>query len=98
MRSSTEKYKQWQAHFTAQKESGLSVQRYCDEHNIKKHQFIYYKNRLKNQAALEVRPKLVPVVVTSPKTIKIKINGVPLEFEESIPARWMAELLQEMGS
>lgn len=98
MRSSTDKIKQWQAHFAAQKESGLSVQRYCDEHNIKKHQFTYYKNRFKNQATLELRPKLVPVVVTSPKTIKIKINGVPLEFEDSTPPRWMAELLQAMGS
>jgi len=97
MRSSQEKRKQWQAHFAAQRESGLSVQRYCDKHQLKKHQFIYYKQQLKDEPSIESKPKLLPIVVQRPKSIQIKINGISLELDVATPPSWLAQVLMEMG-
>ena len=97
MRSNQEKRKQWQAHFTAQKESGLSVQRYCDKHQLKKHQFVYYKRQLKDELIMDSKPKLLPIVVQRPKSIQIKINGISLELDEATPPSWLAQVLLEMG-
>lgn len=97
MKSRQSTLSHWQAHFSAQSRSGLSIKSYCEQHNLKRHQFTYYRNRMRKQKTCSVEPKLVPVVVASQKVLKVRINGIPFEFEGPISPRWMAELLHTMG-
>lgn len=97
MRSKQEKCEYWQAHFTAQKESGLSVQRYCDKHQLKKHQFACYKRQFNDESTTNSKPKLLPIVVQRSKSIQMKINGISLELDQATPPSWLAQVLIEMG-
>ena len=97
MISRQSKLSHWQAHLSAQSQSGLSIKSYCEQHNLTRHQFAYYRNLMKKQKTCSAQPKLVPVVVANHKALKVSINGIPFEFEEPISPRWMAELLHAMG-
>lgn len=98
MRSSKEKLNFWQQHIDDQKQSGISVQAYCDQHKLKKHQFTYYRRRLRGSTAVvESKARFLPVAVTVPKGLQMKIDGVELEFSHSTPASWVAKVIWEVG-
>ena len=61
----------WQAHITAQKESGLSRAEYCRQHQLSYHAATYWNKRLSKPTSQEAT--LVPVTFAS----SIKINSVP---------------------
>jgi hypothetical protein len=59
----------WQAHITAQKESGLSRAEYCRQHQLSYHAATYWNRRLSQPATQETT--LVPVTFSP----SIKINS-----------------------
>ena len=61
----------WQAHITAQKESGLSRAEYCRHHQLSYHAATYWNRRLSQPATQETT--LVPVAFSP----SIKINSAP---------------------
>jgi transposase len=61
----------WQAHVTAQKQSGLSRAEYCRQHQLSYHAVTYWTRRLSTPTSQETT--LVPVTFTS----SIKINSAP---------------------
>ena len=63
--------RRWQAHVTAQKESGLSRAEYCRQHQLSYHAATYWTRRLSKPASKETT--LVPVTFAS----SIKINSAP---------------------
>lgn len=50
--SSAEKQKSWEEKILQQRQSGLSVQRWCQEHQINPHTFQYWKEKLFPKATL----------------------------------------------
>jgi len=61
----------WQAHVTAQKQSGLSRAEYCRQHQLSYHAATYWNRRLSKPTSQETT--LVPVTFSS----RIKINTAP---------------------
>jgi transposase len=62
----------WQAHITAQKQSGLSRAEYCRQHQLSYHAATYWNRRLSKPASRETT--LVPVAFAS----SININSAPV--------------------
>lgn len=63
--------RRWQAHITAQKQSGLSRAEYCRQHQLSYHAASYWYRRLSKPTNQETT--LVPVALAS----SIKINSAP---------------------
>jgi len=62
----------WQAHVTAQKQSGLSRAEYCRQHQLSYHAATYWNRKFSKPP--RNRTTLVPVTFAS----SIKINPVPM--------------------
>jgi transposase len=67
----TRNMRRWQAHITAQKESGLSRAEYCRQHQLSYHAATYWHRRLSKPTSQDTT--LVPVTFAS----SIKINSAP---------------------
>ena len=63
--------RRWQAHVTAQQQSGLSRAEYCRQHQLSYHAATYWNKKLSKPASQKAT--LVPVTLAS----SIKINPVP---------------------
>ena len=63
--------RRWQAHITAQKESGLSRAAYCRQYQLSYHALTYWNRRLSKPVSQETT--LVPVTFAS----SININSTP---------------------
>ena len=61
----------WQAHVTAQKQSGLSRAEYCRQHQLSYHAATYWNRKFSKSTSNETT--LVPVTFAS----SIKINSTP---------------------
>jgi transposase len=61
----------WQAHVTAQEQSGLSRAEYCRQHQLSYHAATYWNRKFSKPASKETT--LVPVTFAS----SIKINSAP---------------------
>ncbi len=94
MRTSKEKI-QFGNPIWLRKKIQASHSEYCNEHDLKKHQFAYYKNQFKHETRPSASPKLLPVVATCSKVIKVKISGV--ELDSTAPASWIAQVIMAIG-
>lgn len=95
MKLSEEKLELWKQHFAAQEQSGLSVAKYCRQHNLKVHQFKYYRSSL--SAKTQKTPHFIPVKVKKREMVKIEIAGVELGISSDISQAWLAKLILEVG-
>lgn len=74
----------WQKHLQSQRESGLSQQTYCQQHDLKNHQFWYWKRKLEGPKRQPTKPSsvFVPVSLASPASnpgLSIRLpNGISL--------------------
>jgi hypothetical protein len=59
------KLNEWASRFIEQKASGLSVSEWCRQNNQSRYKFFYWKRLLKEEAALQVLPDIVPLSVPS---------------------------------
>ena len=58
------KLEAWASRFAEQKASGLTVADWCQQNNISKHSYFYWKRRLKDEAVSQALPEIVPLAVT----------------------------------
>ena len=54
----------WAESIRDQQESTLSVEEWCQQHQVTKHQFYYWKKKLKDQFVESQIPEIVPVPQT----------------------------------
>ena len=80
---STDKAPFWQAHITAWKTSGLSQAQYCQQQDIKFHNFAYWRTRLNQTAA--PTPTLLKIggVSASSRVVLSLPLGVRLDLSAS---------------
>ena len=57
--------REWTARFADQKESGLSVSDWCQQHNFSRYQFFYWKRQLKDEVVTQSLPDIVPLTMPS---------------------------------
>ena len=88
---------QWQGHYEAWRESGLTQKAYCANAGLNYDPFVstlaYYRKRDRMQLV----QKLIPVNVVQPVADVIILrhrSGHQLELPAGVSARWCAELLR----
>ena len=68
---SSEKKLEWEEKIRKQKDSGLSIERWCNEHQIRSHTFHYWKERLS--------PKPLPSRLSFAELSSAKETGITIE-------------------
>ena len=86
---STQRHALWQSHIMQSRSSGQTQTEYCRQHDLKPHQFIYWRNKLKkqenageNEETNNARSGFVPVLVephAQPALVLCLLNGLRLE-------------------
>ena len=69
------KLEAWASRFAEQKASGLTVADWCQQNNISKHSYFYWKRRLKDEAVSQALPEIVPLAV-SPAPVSVSNSQV----------------------
>ena len=59
---------EWASRFADQKSSGLSVAEWCEQNNLSRYKFFYWKRQLKEEAIEQVLPEIVPLTIPSVQT------------------------------
>ncbi len=95
MKLSEEKLELWKQHIADQEKSGLPVAKYCRQHNLKVHQFKYYRSRLSSKT--KKTPHFIPVQVKKKEMVKLEIAGVEVGITSDISQAWLAKLILEVG-
>lgn len=98
-----QKRRQWQAHIESWRQSGLSQVAYCREHRLKKHQFTYWKKRIRTKdqdiAFVPLRcSQNLPVLVNPSKICLITPNGYTLELTGGFDQIAVRQLLNTVRS
>ncbi len=99
--------RQWRAHVTAQKQSGLNRAEYCRQHKLSYHALGYWQRKLSKQQSSETT--LVPVtLVRSLKPNPVQSEGSALkvilpdktaiEVGDNFSPATLAKLLATLGS
>ena len=69
------KLEAWASRFAEHKASGLTVADWCQQNNISKHSYFYWKRRLKDEAVSQALPEIVPLAV-SPVPVSVSNSQV----------------------
>jgi hypothetical protein len=92
------KSRDWEQKIQKQKQSGLSVFRWCQENRIPYNAFIYWKRRLVRVAPLE-RKSFVELAENSSKSgIQLECNGIRVNVEKDFDSSTLARCLQALRS
>ena len=62
------KLAEWAPHIADQKASGLTVTAWCEQNNISRDKFFYWKRLLKDEAVSQMLPDIVPITLPSVST------------------------------
>jgi hypothetical protein len=81
----------WAERIHNQQNSGLSIQRWCQENQISAHVFHYWKKRLASKAPLD-RSSFTELVSPKGCTFIIEYQGVRVHFESSSLKQCLAVL------
>lgn len=94
--SHTNQRAQWQKIIQEQKESGLTVAQFCEQHDLRFHQFHYYKKVLFSPKKKEKAPRFTEVkaveVEPDQGRLVIYLNQVSVTFEGDYDLNKVAEL------
>ena len=89
---------QWQAIFTEQKASGLSISAYCRENKIAPSAFSSAKDRLvKKVKPTTTKNTFIPIKTTQteqPIGLLLKAENYQLQLPGNIDPQWLAQLLR----
>lgn len=97
--------KQILAHLEAQLQSGLSVIRYCAEHNISKQTFYLWRNRYKTSLIPDkakndfIALKIEPSIIDEPNTIIAQIyhpNGCCISFYKGCTPLFLSQTIKHL--
>lgn len=80
-RASLEKRAEWQEVIERQQKSGLSIQRWCHEHQIKAHLFHYWKNELFRDKPIS-KANFIELKEVKSKEIVIEYKGFHIHLED----------------
>ena len=69
------KLEAWASHFAEHKASGLTVADWCQQNNISKHSYFYWKRRLKDETVSQALPEIVPLAF-SPVPVSVSNSQV----------------------
>jgi hypothetical protein len=87
-----EKRNQWEEKIHQQQASGLSIQRWCHEHQIKTHVFYYRKDRLNQKTTLS-RSGFTELVNTKAPGISIEYQGVRIHIDKNFDSATLHDCL-----
>ncbi len=93
---------------SAQRESGESVTEFARQHGLQPQRLYWWRKRLDEDAALDGRPLLVPVI-TRPaapvaragiSVLRLRAGEVQLELTDAaaLPPAWVAALVRALGA
>jgi hypothetical protein len=92
------KSRDWEQKIQKQKQSGLSVSRWCRENQVSYNTFIYWKRRLVRVALLE-RKSFVELTENSSKSgIQLECDGIRVNIEKGFDSSTLARCLQALRS
>ncbi len=69
------KLAEWAPHIADQKASGLTVTAWCEQNNISRDKFFYWKRLLKDEAVSQMLPDIVPITLPSVSTKNPTLNS-----------------------
>jgi len=82
--TSEEKRREWAEKIRAQKESGLSIEKWCREHQIKSSVFYYWKDTLLSRAAL-TRSSFTEIPSSAESSFSIEFRKCHIRFSRFCP-------------
>jgi hypothetical protein len=97
--------KQIKAHLESQRQSGLSVIKYCAEHNISKQTFYLWRKRYEtslitdNAKSSFVALKIEPSIIDKPNTIIVHIdhpNGCSISFYKGCTPLFLSQTIKQL--
>jgi len=90
-----EKRNEWEEKIHHQQDSGLSVQRWCHEHQIKAPTFYYWKARLNQKTSLS-RSCFTELVNTKTPGISIEYQGVRVHIDKDFDSTTLQNCLSAL--
>ena len=87
--------KEWKMHFAEQKDSGLSIQQYCDQHQLKYKNFTGAKSRYATSIEAPSFISVVPPTTSAQQpvaSIQIACGKVSATIEQCTP-QWIAHFI-----
>jgi len=92
------KSRDWEQKIQKQKQSGLSVSRWCQENQVPYNTFVYWKRRFVRVAPLE-RQSFVELAENSSKSgIQLECDGIRVNIEKGFDSSTLARCLQALRS
>ena len=92
------KARDWDQKIQKQKQSGLSVSRWCQENQVPYNSFIYWKHRFAKIVPLE-RKSFVELEENSSKSgIQLECSGIRVNVEKGFDSSTLARCLQALRS
>lgn len=92
---SKDKAQSWRELIEAQVQSGQAIHRFCESHQIKKHTFYYWKQKLRR-----LSPRFIPISKVAPiftKSPRIYLpNGVQIELGAGLESGAVSQLIQKL--
>ena len=85
---------QMRQHIEACRESGLAVEQYCKEQNLKPSVYYYWRKKLESDSQIHTGSfiELQPITTTSCVEI-VFTNGVKIHFESLVPVHYLKQLI-----
>ncbi len=90
------KSRDWEQKIQQQKQSGLSVSRWCQENQVPYNTFVYWKRRFVKISPLE-RKSFVELEENPPKSgIQLECDGIKVNIEKGFDSSTLARCLQAL--
>jgi len=80
----------WTRIIEDQKNSGLTITKYCKENNLSEYTFKYHK--YSSPKILNEPLTMIPVVCDAPKNVSFKLNGVSIEVSSNIDDQMLRKI------
>lgn len=89
---SPEKKLEWEERIRNQRESGLSIEKWCQQNQILPHRFYYWRDRLLPKLGLD-RSSFTELVQTKGSGICIEYHGIRIHLERNFDPSILKECL-----
>lgn len=84
---------QWEQHIVAQKNSGLSIERWCHQNGIAAHRFHYWKSKLASKPALACH-SFTELTQQETTGIRLECGGFHIHVDKLFDALTLKQCLQ----